>query len=146
MTVNFKELTTKEFWNQFITQDFWFSVDSTRIHNIDYAIGLVGILGLVLGVGWLIKAKKQVAPFAKELWKRFSKLSFYMGAGFIIWFLLRQQAINYLATHFVVAIIAVWGLVWLWLIYKKLGKTYSVNLANWQKEQTKQKYLKMSTK
>lgn len=146
MNINFKEFGTKAYWKNFISSDFWFDIDPTRVHGVDYALLSLAVLLFLVGLAATVYAKKRVDPFSKEIYKKFGSIAVTIGLLEVFWFLLRYENITYLGTHFVAALVFVFGLIWAFFVFRKIGRTYKVNIQNWHKEQVKQKYLHMESK
>lgn len=146
MKINFSEFGKKGFWVQFVKYDFWFGIDRLRIHYIDWAIGIVGVAALLVGIYYAINARKQNNPHSVVLWKRYSKVGIWIGLILILWFGLRYQNIQLFGTHFVALLIGLSGAGWWGYIYRHQKRKHQGNISSWENQKLKEKYLNMPSK
>ena len=148
MKINLSHFATKAYWHQFITYDFWFSIDRLRIRYLDWTISWLG-LALVIAaiIIWFIKRKyTKTNPHYKNLLDRYYNLLLTIGLLLGFWFGLRWQNVAFFSSHLVAGIIVLIGLVWLFFILRFRFKKFGGQVSAWEKEQQKLKYLRMQSK
>lgn len=129
-------------WHDFITPQFWFSIDRARIHPSEKAFLYLAIVLIVLGILFLVYAKLSKNQFLMRVSIRFAKIFFTIGIAEAIWFGLRYQYAQVIGTKFVAMLIVLWGLVWLYWPIKYLLKNYKADMAEAQRAASRDKYLR----
>lgn len=146
MIINFGELAKLSYWKGFLNSNFWFSVERLGIRKIDYTVLIASVAVFVIGLGLVVFSKKKDNPISKNTFKSFGKVLIYLGIFEAIWFGLRFQNVYVFGSRFMGLLIFLSIVVWAYFVYRRIGKTYNIDLNNWRKEQIKQKYLQMQSK
>jgi hypothetical protein len=130
--INFRQIFTKE---------YLFYIDGAKLHPTDKIVFIVGIASLALGIVLRLVAWYASNPFAKRVWQKFGNIALAVGVLEVLWFGLRFQNVQVLASHTAAFLILVIGALWTIPTIKYLLRQYRVDVEGWKKEQVKQKYL-----
>lgn len=130
-------------WNKILTADFWFALDSTQLHRVDWVIGGFGGLLLVIGIGFWLYSWKVSSATPRIRIKQVGSILFWAGLLEVVWLGLRYQRANALGTRFAAIVGGLLVLVWLYGPIKYFWKHYKNDILAEQKRLEKEKYLKM---
>lgn len=129
-------------WSVFTTSRFWFGIDRFGgVSLTDKIILWFGAGLLALGIILLIYRVVSKNMLVKPALGRISSVFITVGLLEMFWFLLRAQFVNTLGTRFAALLVGLIGLGFLYSPVKYFFKHYKQDSANFEREQTKQKYL-----
>lgn len=128
-------------WKELLTKQFWFEIDRVMIHRIDKAFLMVGLALFVIGLILKIVSRFTSNQFSRRIVSKVGSIALVVGFFEAVWYGLRYQYVNVLGTHFVAALILLIGLLWLIPTVRYWIKKYPNDVADWQKELQRNKYL-----
>ena len=132
MSIDFQKIFSKT---------YLIDIDPTLIHRSDKALLIFGAVLVMLGIIFRLTAMMSPHPYARNLWRRLSTWALTIGLVEALWFGFRYEQAQYLGSHLLAFLILLIGLIWLVPILKYWAKQYSSDVAQWEKDQIKQKYL-----
>ncbi len=125
------------------TKDFLFQVNSVNLETVDKIFLAVSLFGIVFAVGLWVWRRVDTNKVRKAIVDRYKNLSFTFGLLGVLWFTLRYENVAWFGTHFAfILLLAVVG-IWKIFLVKYLLFRYSKDVAVWEREQLKNKYLAM---
>lgn len=125
------------------TKDFLFHVNSVRLETVDRVFLVASLLGLVFGVGLWIWMRVDTNLVRRAVVRRYKALSFTFGLLGVLWFALRYENVAWFGSHFAFILLLVVVGIWKIFLAKYLMFHYCKDLAVWEREQVKNKYLEM---
>ena len=132
-------------WKEFITTNYWFSLDRVNpSHLTDKIILYAGAALLLLGVIILIVKLISSSKLTKPQLRRVSSVFITVGLLEMVWYVLRWQYVNALGSRTTAAVIAIIGFIFLLKPIRYFIFTYREDLSLLSKEEIKEKYLKMN--
>lgn len=130
-------------WSQFITPGFWFSVERGTLHLTDKIILGAGAALVILGVLTLLMKLLAKNFLLKPALSRISSVFLTIGLLEMLWYLLRIQYVNVLASRVSALVVLIFGCIYLVKPIKYFWFEYRPDLAKFAQQQQKEKYLKM---
>lgn len=130
-------------WAEVFSSDFWFSIDSSRIHASDWVIGYAGAGLVVAGIALLVIAWRSQNKLLKSPLRESGNIILLAGALEMLWFWFRYQQAAVLGTKFAAIIIGVLVLVWLVGPIFYFLRRYPSDVKEYYKQIAKEKYLNM---
>jgi hypothetical protein len=130
-------------FKKLISYEYLIGIDRAMLHRTDKGIFAIGAALVVAGIVFKLTGKLAPHQYAKNLWYRLSNWALTIGILEVLWFGLRYQNIRILGSHLTAFLILVVGLIWLVPIVKYWLGQYRRDVAQWEKDQQKQKYIKM---
>ncbi len=128
-------------FRKLISIPYLFKVDTILLHRSDKLFFGIGIVLIVVGIVCRLTSFYAPHKFSRRFWQRLSNLSLTIGILEVLWFGFRYENIPAISTHFVALLLLLIGVVWLFFIIRYRLRVYPVELGQWEKEKTKQKYL-----
>jgi predicted membrane protein len=128
-------------FHKIFSQTYLLDIDQLTLHRSDKGLFVVGGALVIVGIIFRLISWSAKNPFTKALRRRFSTWALTIGLLEALWFGLRYQNTQILGSHLVAFLILLIGLVWFIYILKYALGQYRRNLAQWEKDLLKQKYL-----
>jgi hypothetical protein len=128
-------------WHKIFSRSYLIDIDPSVLHRSDKALLIAGAVLVMLGIIFRLTSIMSPHMHAKNLWRRLSAWGLTIGLLEVLWFGFRYQNAQYLGSHLLAFIVLLIGLIWLTKILKYWARQYGRDVAQWQKDQVKQKYL-----
>jgi hypothetical protein len=129
--------------HKLLSADYLINIDLAALHRSDKAFLVVGGALTIAGIIFRLTSMSSHHPYARRIWRRLSLWALTIGLLEVLWFALRYERAVYLGSHLVALLILLVGLVWLVPLLKYWLGQYRHDVSQWQKDQVKQKYIKM---
>jgi hypothetical protein len=125
-----------------LTQDFLIAPSFAGLSSIsDKTFTTLAILLLASGIFFSVLIRRTKNPVQKNLYSRWSKLSYTIGVLAIIWVFFRYEGIAQISAHWIILVIYFLGFVWAVNIIRYVLNQYKPRLDAYNKEQMKKKYM-----
>ncbi len=128
-------------WHEVFSIPFWFQIDPSRIHPSETAFLYIGIVLIVLGVIALLFTRFSKNQFLNGVAYRVARILITTGLIEAFWYLLRFENAQALGTKFTAALMLVLGLAFLYWPIKYLFTHYKLDMANAQRQASRDEYL-----
>jgi len=130
-------------FRKLVSSDYLINIDPTALHRSDKAFLIIGAALTIAGIIFRLTSMSSHHPPARRMWRRLSLWALTIGLVEVLWFILRYQQAMYLGSHLVAFLILLIGIIWLVPLLKYWLGQYRHDVGQWQKDQVKQKYIKM---
>jgi amino acid transporter len=124
------------------TQDFLIAPSFAGLSSIsDKTFTTLAILLVAFGVFFSVLIRRTKNPVKKDLYSRWSRLSYTISLLAIIWVFFRYEEIPQISAHWIILLIYLIGLIWAVNIIRYVLNAYKPRLDAYNKDQMKKKYM-----
>jgi Ca2+/Na+ antiporter len=129
------------FFHKFFTYQYWFAPVLPNISISDQLLYYFGIVLVLAGIILFFAMRGQKDLLRQKLLKRWTYWAFFSGLGFVAWYALRYELIDYFSTHIVWLLVFLASLLWLIFVFKYQFAEHARLRQEFDREQIKKKYL-----
>ena len=128
-------------WTKLLDSNYWFSQPSVVLTRSDLYLAWFFLACLILAIVLKVTKRLTKNPIKRNLMDRLFNLFLTVSLSGLVWYGFRYENTPIFAMHYWAGLVLLMGLVWFLVIAKYFAFQYFPDLADYDREQMKKKYI-----